>query len=299
MDDPVHQDHSGDARGVKRLAARFVARGRYPFGGEDIDAAGLDDGAVARLERSGWVVREGGGQWRFGHDRLLNWAVAEALVARWAADETAAADLASTIDCLGEGRTPAGETRPPRLGFLLMDVVWLAANNREIGAARLASLLRELEARIGHGYPEELYKRLLPTAGPTVLPALETRIGEEPDEGSPIMTRLFAGALLKIAQLDGSRVAEAAARLWRSPGRAARATAMRWPRECRSRSYERTCGGNSPFGQRHSTIPSGAITSPTSRHSTQSTSLPRPTVTGSRRRSARRRARAPWPNVRG
>lgn len=227
LDGRVHHDHPGDANGVRKLAGRFVEEGGgYPFGGDDLAAAGLADGAVGRLERSGWLGRDGPGRWRFGHDRLLNWAAAEHLVGRWAANEVDAAGLASAVGRLGEGAAPRGEFRPPRLGYLLMDVVWLAAGRPGIGPARLAGLLRALEAEVEHGVPEEFYRRLLPTAGVAVLPAVEARAGAEPEEGPAYMPAMFAGALLGIAHLDRAAVAEAAARLWRSPGRAARATAL-------------------------------------------------------------------------
>jgi hypothetical protein len=226
---PVHGGHPSDLAGIRRLANSFVdGTSRYPFGHEQLEAAGLGDANLERLERSGWLVRDERGRWSFGHDRLLNWAVAEVLVDRWAAAELEAPQLAGTVNRLSEGEWSGPPRRVPRLGFLLMDVIWLAARHDEIGADQLAALIREAERHLGHGYPGELYARLLPTADSTVLPALAARIRDEPMDTSPaFMARLFADGLLEIARLDRSRVVATAVALWRSPRGTARETALR------------------------------------------------------------------------
>jgi hypothetical protein len=223
----IHRGHPSDLTGVKRLAASFVAGTSYPFDFEQVEAARLEDANLERLERSGWLARDELGRWSFGHDRLLNWAVAVVLVSRWAASAFESSELAAMVNRLSEGEWSGDARRVPRLGFLLMDVIWLAAEHDRIEANRLAALIRSAEEHVGHGYPEELYTRLLPTAGPAILPALAARIGGGLEDQNPtLMARLFAGALLEIARVSKSSVIATTVALWRSPRSAARETAL-------------------------------------------------------------------------
>jgi hypothetical protein len=90
-------DHPGDAERLAALAGTFLASApRYPWRPPDVATAGFDDGALLRLEAVSLLSRPAVDEIRFGFDRMLNWAVAEHLVAkavdgRWTAEQTTAA----------------------------------------------------------------------------------------------------------------------------------------------------------------------------------------------------------------
>lgn len=75
-------DHHQDIGRVQRLARGTVtAESSYPWTVEDLEEAGIDDAGQVRLEQIGWLQRLDDGRVKVWHDRLLNWAVAESIVA--------------------------------------------------------------------------------------------------------------------------------------------------------------------------------------------------------------------------
>ncbi len=77
-------EHAGDAGALRRLVlAGFEAETPYPWPAEILNCAGITDEIRNRLERIGWLRRVGDDRAEIWHDRLLNWAVAEAVAEKW------------------------------------------------------------------------------------------------------------------------------------------------------------------------------------------------------------------------
>jgi hypothetical protein len=111
-----------DAVPLRKLALSAVRKAPYPWTGEQLSAAGLDNSAVQRLSRVGWLQSVGTDRYRVWHDRLLNWAAAEALVAQFDAALLSADDLAAEVKAIFFS---AGGGGAVTFGYVPMDVLWL------------------------------------------------------------------------------------------------------------------------------------------------------------------------------
>lgn len=75
-------DYPQDITRILALARGTIrSDSNYPWTGADLAAVGIDDAGQVRLEQIGWLQRLEDGRVKVWHDRLLNWAVAESLVA--------------------------------------------------------------------------------------------------------------------------------------------------------------------------------------------------------------------------
>jgi len=161
----------GPANGVRlrRLAATALDGGPYPFSGTQLDTAGIDDAMLCDLERIGWLRRAsvaGSDRYEFAHDRLLNWACAEALVERLREGHVLIEAAGHTMrSCLNRERTASGRG----LGYVAMDTLWLALQDETL-RPHAAQLIKPLDERLSEA--ESLYKHLVPTLGSSVLSAL-------------------------------------------------------------------------------------------------------------------------------
>ncbi|HUY90826.1 MAG TPA: hypothetical protein VMV10_18975 [Pirellulales bacterium] len=158
---------------VTRLADQFLSDAVYPWSAASLSDAGASAGFVPRLERIGWLrvtYAAGGSSFELPHDRLLNWACAQALLFR---ARESRLDTESFSSQLQSYLTGSSEKHGHRLGFVPMDVLWLMCHD-ELACGRVADVIAGLESQ--YQQRELLYKHLLPTLGTAVLDALAARL---------------------------------------------------------------------------------------------------------------------------
>ncbi len=208
-----------DAVGLKRLARSLLCDTTYPWTGEQLEKEGLGNEAVTRLSRIGWLRSVGKGRFEIWHDRLLNWAVAEAMVAAFQAGEMAPEWLITqAVDLLSGQNTYGGR----HLGYVPMDIVWLLADPG-VGAD---DVLEKLIAAYESGpwsIPRNLYT-LLQTVGPRIVPVLFRRLEAVVTSGDIIIS---GEAVTAIASFDEPEVVQRAVRLLEHESYLVRRAAMR------------------------------------------------------------------------
>jgi hypothetical protein len=203
------QQRVGSLAGVqlRRMAHRLLERHRTRLTDEDLADIGLTDATLTAFVNAGWLARLDQ-RWAFAHERLLTWAVAEALSHQFLEETIDSATLASTIRSLGVAHED--KARLQKLGFLLMDVLWLVMR-RNGSEVQTAALLAALEADPDTGQ-NTLYRELLPTAGAIIIPFLLARLRlaqpPQPGHAGDVAACLVA---LPPSEVDQSAVAAALA----------------------------------------------------------------------------------------
>ncbi len=161
--------------GLRRLAKLVLEGAPYPLSGSQLAAAGICNAAFRDLERIGWLRRTpvaASDRYEFAHDRLLNWACAEALAEDLRERRVLAEAAGQTMrQCLGRALTASGR----ELGYVAMDALWLVLQDATL-AHQAPYLIKQLDERLAAA--DSLYKYLLPTLGTSVLPALFQLIRE-------------------------------------------------------------------------------------------------------------------------
>lgn len=164
-------EYALDAVGIQQLAGSLLEGAPYPWSKEQIARASLDNAAVVRLQRVGWL-RAAGDCLEVWHDRLLNWAVAKSLaeaVRRRRIDSEALCRLVRPL--FEAHRTHQGRN----LGYVPMDLMWLLADPNSGCANVIDNVIANLEGG-SFGLQESLYHKLLPTLGTRIVPALYRRL---------------------------------------------------------------------------------------------------------------------------
>lgn len=157
---------------LKALAAKMVDKASAETTDSEILALGFTDDQLGRLAASGWLAQLSG-KWRFAHDRLLTWAIAEWLAERLCQPSVGVDEVALHIEAL-QNDAPEDRTRLHGLGFLMMDVLWLAASG-STPATKIAELLALLEGDRRHRSSQSFYRDLCPTIGPAIVDSLLAR----------------------------------------------------------------------------------------------------------------------------
>jgi hypothetical protein len=158
---------------VNELARSVLAGRSYPFHTSDVAATGGVAEATDYLESRGWFrhsIDSSGVRFEFAHERLLDWAVANALVDDLRQHRHSMESLGDLFGRIIDGRSPV----PGReLGYVPMDTLWLLTQDRAL-CGQLGDLLKQIETafiRI-----EVVYERLIPTLGEPILPVLLDRL---------------------------------------------------------------------------------------------------------------------------
>lgn len=154
------------------LAAKMVEKAAAEATDSELLALGFTDEQLGQLSASGWLAQLSG-KWRFAHDRLLTWAIAEWLAERLCQTSVGVDEIASYIETL-QNDSPEDRTRLHGLGFLMMDVLWLAASG-STPATKLAELLDLLEDDRQNRSSQSFYRELCPTIGATIVDSLLAR----------------------------------------------------------------------------------------------------------------------------
>lgn len=168
--------HLSDAVGLTALADKLLGpMPRYPFPTRS-RGSHLDDKAVGRLMQVG-LLQGDAETLSFSHDRFLNWAVAKAVTERALDGALDAEGLDALLDTISSIRTVEGDPLGNRLGYVLLDAVWLLA--RHAPAPLLAEMLlrhtRRAEARNG---TDAFLSQSLATIGAPIVPALRIMLDD-------------------------------------------------------------------------------------------------------------------------
>lgn len=189
-------DHLEDTERVRTLAMKVLQQdARYPWDGSSSPEADIAPEAAKRLESIGWLRRVSDNQLEVWHDRLLNWAVAEALVTRRLTGCLTTEELSTWLTTFQDSEKRfAGKS----LGYVPMDVLWLASHQPQL-LADVPHLIATLEgSRIYGGGPDSLYRDLLPTLGECVVPALIERLRATAGQEFSLHIQLVSTALVRI-----------------------------------------------------------------------------------------------------
>lgn len=160
----------GDEGIVLALAGHFQKGGTYPLPRSrwsEIGLGGSDE--LTRLDASGWLRSTMEGEIAFSHDRLLNWAIAKYLAHQFR-------EKRLSVQSLGDALALEDHNAGQRLGYIMMDVFWLLAEDHHNVEALQQLLVRLEEGRRFGSYGEDAYKGLLPTLGDRAIPLLLARL---------------------------------------------------------------------------------------------------------------------------
>ena len=147
---------------------------QYPWDGGTLTRLEIDDESQNRLERIGWLRRLSEGYVEIWHDRLLNWAVAKALVQRYRSARVSIAELAATVADLINGN---GFRAGRRLGYVPLDVLWLLCNPEDPDTSAAARLVEAIEdTQFGQTFRRRFYIEQLSALGTRVLPMFRARL---------------------------------------------------------------------------------------------------------------------------
>lgn len=185
-----------DVVGLQRLARGLLDRAPYPWGPEQLAKADLENATVARLVRLGFLRQTEAGQFELWHDRILNWAVAQGLVAALRTNEMGAEAFCKQLQSLFTGdQTYSGRF----LGYVPMDAVWAIADPETGLPSLIDQVVQALEAA-GWQHAEVLYDHLLPTVGPRIVPTLYRRFAAVSASGDVVLENRIVGAITTFAE---------------------------------------------------------------------------------------------------
>jgi hypothetical protein len=161
-----------DAADVGKLAITLLSGDPYPWPAVAVRRAGVDEDAVARLFRTGWLRPAPQERFEVPHDRLLNYAVARGLFYAHQAGEDTLDHVVSVVrKLLLEHDTFSGR----RLGYVPMDLLHLLLSAGPEGQEACASIVEQVDT-LDHVNHQSLYNDLLPTLGGRVVPLLVARL---------------------------------------------------------------------------------------------------------------------------
>jgi len=191
---------------LRALATRMLdEKPVYPWPPEVLLQLGVAPDAVQRLKECGWLREVDGGAVEMWHDRLLCWAVAEALANKRSTNALTTESLIGILRSLHE-RTDRWATR---LAYVPLDTIWLISGPvQSTDAAReVSQVLAAIESYGGRGFETEwLYSKSLPTLGTRIIPCIVERVARaEDDEFSPY-PKLAATTLFAIGRQEPAPV---------------------------------------------------------------------------------------------
>ncbi|OWV29827.1 hypothetical protein [Halomonas campaniensis] len=203
----------GDEGIVLALAGLYVGEESDPLPRERWSEIGLTDDSRARLDAAGWLRATEQGEIEFAHDRLLNWAVAKALVHQYQRSDLSVEELGEIL----AGGSKEDQSQWRRLGYVPMDTIWLLGENDQ-NAEPLGMIIARMEQSREFGsYGGELYKHLLPTLGQRAVPILLSRLNSVVSSGAgDYRVNLIGQAFTSLARQDHVDLAQVMVLLLRS-----------------------------------------------------------------------------------
>ena len=215
--------HPGDLHYLDGLVLALLDDPRlYPWPFTLVHQRIPEDAVRTRLTTAG-VLQDGSNGWVMEHDRVLNWAVAQAL---FKTEHGGAAPIATVAERFAtlRGHNAASGTVSWRLGYLLMDLFAIALKTRPHSDA-LALLGILSEDRRQHDVDSSFYTSLLPTLGAAALPFYEAVLEERRERERPLPFELAAG-LIAISRSEPEAVTQLSGRLLSSEKDDAVSTAL-------------------------------------------------------------------------
>ena len=184
----------------------------YPWSDKALRTCGIEGEARKQWEKLGWLRNLETGGAEIWHDRLLNWGVAVALYEKWVTGEITTEDVGA---CLKRLYSNKPEFAGRSLGYVPMDLLWLAMSPDNPKCADVSKLIIALEEWEGHGaYPESLYCNMLPTLGERAISFLVARLRYELDSTyEKPYSRWISQALITIGEVASKQVQTAATNL--------------------------------------------------------------------------------------
>jgi hypothetical protein len=168
----IDKGGSLDSAKLKILACSLLHDGSYPWSNDQLLQIGLNSEEVKTLIKSGWIQKIPNGYFEIWHDRLLNWAVAESLIAALQLNKI---DNTTFLNKLKELYKSEKLYSGKYLGYVPIDVIWMAANRDVFSPNLISQIIETLDNTEWH-YRRILYSEILPTIGPKIIPALFERL---------------------------------------------------------------------------------------------------------------------------
>ncbi len=165
-------EHPFDAAHLQRLAGEVLDGAAYPWTAEQLMDDGVDDDATWRLTRCGWLHRLEDGRYAIPHDRLLNFAIAQALVSRRHRGELDAQRMGDLLRRLRADELRAG---PTQLGYAPLDWFYLMTRSEDTRDAATETLA-VLQEQLQEHDRADMARELLPTLEAGAVPLLKSRL---------------------------------------------------------------------------------------------------------------------------
>ncbi len=162
---PGQHQHPNDTAALARLADTLLETPdtiQWPV--PQLDQLNVDSATRMRLQRLGWLRNDSDGRAEFTHQRLMNWAVAEAIVDRLRLDRWTSQQVGVYLEAMLSRRDEVHR----RYAFVPMDALSIALAS-EIGPDDVATILEAMEN-------SQFYETLVPSLGAAVVPALLSRL---------------------------------------------------------------------------------------------------------------------------
>jgi HEAT repeat protein len=202
-------DYPYDSVKMLRLADTLLEPAAiYPWPLAVVDQVEIDNETRRRLENVGWLNCDEFGKATIWHDRLLNWAIAQALIERLQLNRITIEELgAKLVDYYLPKPGHFGKT----LGYVPMDVLWLACDPARGKLNEVPQLLEALEKPEKGVQVQSLYEDMLPTLGKRVIRPLIARLKKSIAEDYHRI--LIQSALIEIGEKYRNEVVQTALQL--------------------------------------------------------------------------------------
>jgi hypothetical protein len=206
-------DHPSDKYALRALAAQLLSgKSNYPWRIPDLKVVDLNDEAILRLEQVSLLRRPTSDRIQFATDRMLNWAIAEAVAESIQEDSLTAPQAEALFASIDALMTKKKERIGNRLGYVYFDALWLLAEQCE--SQFVADLTWEHVVRLPQEVrSEDKWRSGFGSIGANIVPALELlskrAFDEERDWDVP---RHIPSALAAVAEADPAPVRELIAR---------------------------------------------------------------------------------------
>ncbi len=151
-----------DERCVRAIAGHLIDGSAYPCNADQIHAAGMDNAAILRLTRSGWLRREPSNRYAIPHERLVSFAVAKELAARYEQNQMDAKMVAGRLITMDR--------------FPKLPLDWFFVASESTATSQVGDVLAFLAERLDPLDRMTLYSELLPSIGNYAAPLLRERL---------------------------------------------------------------------------------------------------------------------------
>lgn len=153
----------------------------YPWSVTSLRDANIDPSTADKLVSASWLRETSPGRYEIWHDRLLNWAVAEAAAENLRYHSTDNEACCAAVAALfREPRVKCGRL----LSYVPMDVLWLLSKPNSPDTGQFSRLIAQCESVLEWRASEILHAELLPTLGDRAVPFLLERLRDPAETDS-------------------------------------------------------------------------------------------------------------------